>query len=77
MAIYLYRGRDNSGAAVEGSLQAGSREVAVSQLIQRGITPLKIQQQKVLPSKDGKTVQRSQKIKSRENEALVEYIKEK
>ena len=66
MAIYLYRGRDNSGAAVEGSLQAGSREVAVSQLMQRGITPLKIQQQKVLPSKDGKTVQRSQKIKSEE-----------
>jgi MSHA biogenesis protein MshG len=66
MAIYLYRGRDNSGAAVEGSLQAGSREVAVSQLIQRGITPLKIQQQKVLPSKDGKTVQRSRKIKSEE-----------
>ena len=66
MAIYLYRGRDNSGSAVEGSLQAGSREVAVSQLMQRGITPLKIQQQKVLPSKDGKTVQRSQKIKSEE-----------
>ena len=50
MAIYLYRGRDNSGAAVEGSLQAGSREVAVSQLMQRGITPLKIQQQKVCVS---------------------------
>ena len=66
MAIYLYRGRDNSGAAVEGSLQAGSREVAVSQLMQRGITPLKIQQQKALPTKDGKTVQRSRKIKSEE-----------
>ncbi len=66
MAIYLYRGRDNSGAAVEGSLQAGSREVAVSQLMQRGITPLKIQQQKALPAKDGKTVQRSRKIKSEE-----------
>ncbi|SIT01407.1 MSHA biogenesis protein MshG [Thalassolituus maritimus] len=66
MAIFLYRGRDNSGAAVEGSLQAGSREVAVSQLMQRGITPLKIQQQKALPTKDGKTVQRSRKIKSEE-----------
>ena len=63
MAIYLYRGRDNSGAAVEGSLQAGSREVAVSQLMQRGITPLKVTQQKALATKDGKAVQRSRKIK--------------
>ncbi|MEC9409196.1 MAG: type II secretion system F family protein, partial [Pseudomonadota bacterium] len=31
-----------------------------------GITPLKIQQQKALPAKDGKTVQRSRKIKSEE-----------
>jgi len=66
MAIYLYRGRDNAGAAVEGTLQAGSREVAISQLTQRGITPLKINQQKALPTKDGKAVQRSRKIKAEE-----------
>ncbi|TNC86722.1 MAG: MSHA biogenesis protein MshG [Thalassolituus sp.] len=66
MAIYLYRGRDNAGAAVEGSLQAGSREVAVSQLMQRGITPLRIEQQKAMPTKDGKSVQRSRKVGAEE-----------
>jgi MSHA biogenesis protein MshG len=74
MAIYLYRGRDNSGAAVEGSLQAGSREVAVSQLMQRGITPLRVQQQKALPTKDGKAVQRSRKIKSEELVLLTRQL---
>ena len=71
MAIYLYRSRDNSRAAVEGSLQAGSREVAVSQLIQRGITPLKIQQQKVLPSKDGKTSSVLEKLNLKSSSCLL------
>jgi len=70
MAIYLYRGRDNAGAAVEGTLQAGSREVAISQLTQRGITPLKINQQKALPTKDGKAVQRSRKIRQKNSFCL-------
>lgn len=66
MAIYLYRGRDNTGAAVEGSLQAGSREVAISQLTQSGITPLKIEQQKALSTGSSESIFRAQTISAAE-----------
>ena len=46
MATFLYRGRDHSGNAVEGNLQAGSRDMAVSQLMQKGITPVAVNEQK-------------------------------
>lgn len=46
MATFLYRGRDHSGNAVEGNLQAGSRDMAVSQLMQKGITPVLVNEQK-------------------------------
>ena len=38
MAIYQYRGRNPAGGAVDGTLQAGSRDMAISQLMQKGIT---------------------------------------
>lgn len=44
MPIYQYRGRDNVGAAVDGTLQAGSRDMAVAQLMQKGITPIQVNQ---------------------------------
>lgn len=42
MAIYQYRGRNPAGGAVDGTLQAGSRDLAISQLMQKGITPIKV-----------------------------------
>jgi len=66
MAIYLYRGRDTKGLSVEGTLQAGSRDMAVSQLMQKGITPLKVDQQGEVKVKDGKSTQKSGKIKEEE-----------
>lgn len=66
MAIFEYRGRDTSGGAIEGTLQAGSRDMAVSQLMQKGITPLKIQQKREIATKDGKSVTRSKRISSEE-----------
>jgi len=66
MAIFEYRGRDTSGSAIEGTLQAGSRDLAVSQLMQKGITPLKIQQKREIATKDGKSVTRSKRISSEE-----------
>ncbi|TNC91184.1 MAG: MSHA biogenesis protein MshG, partial [Thalassolituus sp.] len=45
MATFLYRGRDQSGNAVEGNLQAGNRDMAIAQLMQKGVTPLKIAEQ--------------------------------
>lgn len=42
MAIYQYRGRDHVGTAVDGTLQAGNRDVAIAQLVQKGITPIQV-----------------------------------
>ena len=44
MAIYQYRGRNPAGGAVDGTLQAGSRDMAISQLMQKGITPIQVNQ---------------------------------
>ncbi|MEC8443633.1 MAG: type II secretion system F family protein, partial [Pseudomonadota bacterium] len=42
------------------------RDMAVSQLMQKGITPLKIQQKREIATKDGKSVTRSKRISSEE-----------
>jgi len=49
MATFLYRGRDQSGNAVEGNLQAGTRDMAVAQLMQKGVIPVQISEHKAAP----------------------------
>ncbi len=47
MASYTYRGRDQAGEIVQGSLDAGSESNAAQILLQRGITPIDVQSEEV------------------------------
>lgn len=42
---FVYKGRDSSGAAKEGVIEAASTEAVATELLRRGITPVKISQQ--------------------------------
>ncbi|WP_020406367.1 type II secretion system F family protein [Hahella ganghwensis] len=44
MALFAYKGRDNKGGLVEGSLEAASRDVIANELLRQGITPTSIQE---------------------------------
>lgn len=44
MAQYLYQGRANRGQAVQGQIEASSVDAVASQLVGRGITPIKIEE---------------------------------
>lgn len=46
MAHYRYRGRDGTGGAVEGMLEAANSDAVASQLINSGITPIDITEQR-------------------------------
>ena len=43
MPTFSYTGRDSSGAAVSGSIDVGTREMAASMLLGRGVIPLSIE----------------------------------
>lgn len=45
MAKFQYQGRDAKGAAVEGVLEVMSANMAASELVRKGITPIKITEQ--------------------------------
>jgi MSHA biogenesis protein MshG len=45
MAKYKFQGRDSKGAAVEGVLDVGNSNAAASELVKKGITPIKIVEQ--------------------------------
>ena len=42
MAMFSYSGRDNSGALVKGTIDAGSPDGVATQLVSRGVTPIAI-----------------------------------
>ena len=42
MAFFLYAARDSSGSEVKGNLEAADQSAAADQLIQRGLTPVRI-----------------------------------
>lgn len=44
MATFSYRGRDNKGAEVSGTIEAASASIAASQLSGEGIIPIKIEE---------------------------------
>ena len=43
MPSFAYTGRDSTGERVSGSIDVGSREMAASMLLGRGIVPLSIE----------------------------------
>lgn len=44
MPVFVYKGRNNQGQAVNGNLEANSADAAASQLLTTGITPIDISQ---------------------------------
>lgn len=66
MAIYQYRGRNPAGGAVDGTLQAGSRDMAISQLMQKGITPIQVNQHASSAAKGDKQKSSTGKVTSEE-----------
>ena len=55
MITYAYSGRDHSGQAISGEVRAQTREMAVSQLIRQGVTPVKVNEKKRLRGESGET----------------------
>lgn len=43
MGVFAYSGRDQSGAAVKGQLEANNREAVATQLLGQGVTPVSIE----------------------------------
>ena len=46
MITYAYTGRDHAGQSISGEVRANTREMAVSQLIKQGVTPVKVAEKK-------------------------------
>lgn len=50
MPVFLYRGRDQTGRLIEGSLEADSERAVVTQLRERGYLPTMLREQTAAPS---------------------------
>ncbi|HBS42184.1 MAG TPA: MSHA biogenesis protein MshG [Oceanospirillales bacterium] len=66
MITYAYSGRDHSGQAISGEVRAQTREMAVSQLIRQGVTPVKVNEKKDSAEKAAKRKSSSRSVKSDE-----------
>lgn len=66
MALFSYQGRDKKGVAVNGNMQAHSREVAVTELMQKGIVPIRIQEIKQKQQSDSKSLLTNDRVSQEE-----------
>ena len=66
MALFSYQGRDKKGVAVNGNMQAHSREVAVTELMQKGIVPVRLQEIKQKQSSDSKPLLTNDRVSQEE-----------
>ncbi len=66
MINYAYTGRDHSGQSVHGEIRANTREMAVSQLIKQGVTPVKVAEKKSASEKPAAKKRSSGSVKADE-----------
>lgn len=66
MAIFAYNGRNQSGAAVSGAVDASNAEAAAHQLLSGGIHPISIKAQKNDADEEGINFSFNRKVKSEE-----------
>ena len=66
MINYAYTGRDPSGQSVHGEIRANTREMAVSQLLKQGVTPVKVAEKSSASAKPAARKSRSGAVKADE-----------